>query len=261
MAFEWAGDLGGAAPVKRYFQIGADMYQGQLAAVDFSTTTGGYITPAVVAEAGPSVTQHILGICSAIVTSPTYTAGVYNGDLGSYDTTTTTQQANDPKGPALAEVILVTPTTLIKAPIWHATTGAVMHCLAATTAVSAGTTFVTSGFDAAVDSYSTAYCRTGTNAGQYRVITATGTTTQACAIAFTYGVAIGDTFVVANIVEGNSRFDFTTTSVNAINGTAALTNYYTGYVHEVNLKESGREYAIFTLSSSHLVIGGSGVTS
>jgi hypothetical protein len=257
MAFEWHGDLSGAAPVVRKFQVGVDCYQGQLAAADISKTTGGYVKPCPVAAAYPDTATRIMGIITGVATSPTYTASYYKGDLATYDTSTTTLQANDPVGPALVEVTLITPTTLIKAPIWHTTPGTALHCLAATTAVSAGTTFVTSGFDAAVDGYSTAYCRNGSNKGQYRKVDGTGTTTQTFVIPWTYGVAIGDEFVVANIVDGQSHIDFVATYVNGIDGTAALTNYYCAYVHELNLEKSGQEYAVFSICASHLVIGGS----
>jgi hypothetical protein len=255
MAFSWAGDLTGAKPVIKKFQVGVDLYQGQLAAADISKTTGGYIKPAPVAAANPDTATRILGIVTGVVTSPTYTASYYKGDVATYDTSLASLLANDPVGPAMAEVCLITPTTLIKAPLYHTTPGVALHCLAATTAVSVGTTFVTSGFDAAVDGYSTAYCRTGTNAGQYRKVDGTGTTTQTFVIPWHNGVAVGDEFVVANVVEGNGHIDLLGTYLNGIDGTAALSNYYCAYVHEVNLKESGKEYIVFTLSSSHLVIG------
>uniref|UniRef100_A0A6M3LL67 Tail protein n=1 Tax=viral metagenome TaxID=1070528 RepID=A0A6M3LL67_9ZZZZ len=255
MAFEWHGDLNGAAPVVRKMTIGASLYQGQLAMIDEGTATGGYIVKTPVAAAGPDTASHIVGIVSGIVTSPTYTASYYNGDLGTYSTTQATLAAYDPPGPAVAEVVLVTPTTLIKAPIWQTTPGTSLNCLAATTAVSAGTTFVTSGFSAAVDAFTTAYCRSGANAGQYRKVDGTGTTTQTVVIPFTYGVGIGDTFVVANIVEGYAHMDLLATYLNGIDGEAALTNYYKVYVHELNLKEAGREYAVFSFCSNHLMIG------
>jgi hypothetical protein len=256
MAFSYAGDLiPGITPVVRTFAIGADCYQGQLAAVDVATTTGGYVKPAPVAGAGPDTAQRILGIITGVVTSPEYTASYYKGDKATYDVTVATLQANVPKGQALVQVTLLTPTSLIKAPIWHTTPGTALHCLAATTAVAAGTTFVTSGFDAAVDAFSTAYCRTGTNKGEYRKIDGTGTTTQTLVIPFTNGVAIGDEFVVANIVEGMAHIDLVGTYVNGIDGTAALSNYYKAYVHQLNLEESGKEYAVFTLASAHLAIG------
>jgi hypothetical protein len=255
MAFEYAGDLRGGTPVVRKFQIGASVYQGQLAMIDEGAATGGYIVKAPVAAAGPDTATHILGIISGIVTSPTYTAGYYNGDLGTYSAVQATIAAYDPPGPCMAEVVLITDTTLIKAPLWHTTPGVAPHCLAATTAVAAGTTYVTSGFDAAVDAFSTSYCRSGANAGQYRKGDGTGTTTQTVVIPFTYGVGIGDKFVCVNVVEGYAHIDFVGTYLNGIDSSAALSSYYKVYVHELNLKEAGREYAVFSFCDCHLMLG------
>lgn len=255
MAFSWAGDLSGAKPIIKKFQVGVDCYQGQLLAADISKTTGGYVKPCPVAAAYPDTATRIMGICNAAVTSPVYTASYYKGDLVTYDTSTATLQANSPVGAAMAEVCLITPTTLVRAPIYRTTPGTALLELAATTAVSAGTTFITSGFAAAVDGYSTAYCRSGLNRGEYRKVDGTGTTTQTFVIPWTYGVAIGDKFTVTNLVEGNCHFDLIGTYLNGLEGAAALTNYYCAYVHELNLEESGKEYAVFTISPSHLVIG------
>jgi len=234
------------------------MYQGQLACVDFGLATGGDVVKCTVAEALPSVTQHILGICTGVVTSPTYTASYYNGDLATYSTTQATLAAYDPPGPAQVEVTLVTPTTLIKAPIWTTTPGTAAEVKTVTTADSAGTSVITSGFTATEDSYSTVYCRSGANAGQYRKVTADGgTTTQTVLIPFNYGIAVGDTFVAANVVMGHGHVDWVATYLNGIDGVAAVGTYcFAVYVHELNLKEAGREYCIFTLSTDHLVIGG-----
>jgi hypothetical protein len=254
MAFQYAGDLNGARPVVRRFVIGADCYQGQLAAADISLSTGGAVVACpVAASALPDATSHIIGIITGVVQSPTYTASYYNGDKATYTTTQATIAALDPPTPQEVEVTLITPTTLIKAPIWQATPGVALTELASTTAVSAGTTVVTSGFTATEDSYSTIYCRSGVNAGQYRKITADGgTTTQTVTIPF-QGTAIGDKFVVCNVVRGYAHVDWVATYLNGIDGGAAVGTYaYYVYVHELNLKESGKEYAIFTISPRHL---------
>jgi hypothetical protein len=258
MAFEYAGDLNGAHPVVRKFTVGADVYQGQLVCVDFGLSTGGDVVVATVAEALPSVTQHILGICTGVVTSPTYTASYYNGDLATYSYTQATLAAYDPPGPATVEVTLITPTTLIKGPIWQTTPGTALTVGTATSASSGGTAYTGNALTATEDSYSTLYCRSGANAGQYRKITEDGgTTTQTVKIPFTYGIAIGDTFVAANVVMGHAHIDWVGTYINAIDGGAAVGTYcFAAYVHELNLKESGKEYCIFTLANDHLVIGG-----
>lgn len=254
MAFSWAGDLSGALPVVRKFVVGADVYQGQLAAADVSLSTGGEVTACpVAASALPDATSKIIGIVTGVVTSPTYTASYYRGDKATYSTTQATLAAYVPPGPAQVEVTLITPTTLIKAPIWQTTPYTALTELASTTAVSAGTTVVTSGFTATEDSYSTIYCRSGANAGQYRKITADGgTTTQTVTIPF-QATSVGDKYVVANVVRGYAHIDWVGTYLNGIDGGAAVGTYaYYVYVHELNLAEAGKEYAIFTISPRHL---------
>jgi hypothetical protein len=201
----------------------------------------------------PDATSKIIGICTGVITSPTYTASYYRGDKATYSTTQATLAAYVPPGPARVQVTLITPTTLIKAPIWQGTPYTALTELASTTAVSAGTTVVTSGFTATEDSYSTIYCRSGVNKGEYRKITGDGgTTTQTVTIPF-QATAIGDRYVVANVVKGYAHIDWVGTYLNGIDGGAAVGTYaYYAYVHELNLEESGKEYAVFTISPRHL---------
>jgi len=256
MAFSWAGDLNGAKPVLRYFPGGADVYQGQILARDTATTSGGYVIASANAAAGPDTATAILGICTGIVTSPVYNS-TYKGDLGTYDTTQATLVANDPVGPCLAEVVLITPTTLIKGPIVKDTIGTNPERKACTTGSSDGLTFIIATIDTTVDSFSTAYCSIGANAGHgkgYRKVTTAGATTQTFIIPYAYDIAIGDTFCIANVVEGSARIAWDS-QIQGIDSSAALSNYFKAYVHELNLEEAGKEYAVFTLSVDHLVIG------
>lgn len=255
MAFEYAGDLNGAHPVVRRFTVGADCYQGQLACGDVSLSTGGEVTACpVAASALPDATSHIMGIITGVIQSPTYTASYYKGDKATYTTTQATIAALDPPTAQEVEVTLITPTTLVRAPIWQSTPGTALTLGTVTTAVSGGTSYQGNALTATEDSYSTLYCRTGANAGQYRKITAdSGTTTQTVVIPFAYGVAVGDTFVACNVVKGYAHIDWCGTYLNGIDGGAAVGTYaYFVYVHELNLKEAGKEYCIFTVSPRHL---------
>lgn len=253
MAFSWAGDLTGAKPVRKYFQVAADCYQGQLLMGDISVS--GEVKPIAAAAAGPDTASQIIGICTGIVTSPTYTAA-YRGDLGTYDVTQATLAANDPIGPCMAEVVLVTPTTLIKGPVVKDTIGTNPECKAATTGSSDGLTFVIAAIDTTVSMHSTAYCRAGANAGQYRKITTGATTTQTVVIPFTYDIAVGDTFCIANLTIGRSWWN-PDTLFEGIDSSNPFTSsyYYNTYVHELNLAEAGKEYAVFTFDGAHLAIG------
>ena len=80
MAFLWAGDLNGnRLPVVKRFPVAANVYAGQLL-MAYITVTGG-VKPPADAAAGPDTASQIIGICSGIVTSPTFDS-TYKGDLG-----------------------------------------------------------------------------------------------------------------------------------------------------------------------------------
>ena len=249
MAFSFAGDLSGAAPVVKKLQIAADVYQGQL--LRWDDNAGGLVEPVAAAAAGPDVTSIVAGICTGIVTSPVFNA-TYKGDKGTYDTAQADLEANNPVGPTLAEVLLITPTTLIKAPIVKDTIGTAPERKACTTGSADGLTFVVPAIDTTVSNYSSAYCSAGANRGQYRKITTGAVTTQTVLVPFTYDIAVGDIFCIANIKEGLAHIDLDT-QLQGIDSSPALTSYFVVYVHELNLEEAGKEYAIFTISPRHLL--------
>ena len=249
MAFSFAGDLSGAAPVVKKLQIAADVYQGQL--LRWDDNAGGLVEPVAAAAAGPDVTSIIAGICTGIVTSPVFNA-TYKGDKGTYDTAQADLEANNPVGPALAEVLLITPTTLIKAPIVKDTIGTAPERKACTTGSADGLTFVVAAIDTTVSNYSSAYCSAGANRGQYRKITTGAVAVQTVLVPFTYDIAVGDIFCIANIKEGLAHIDLDT-QFQGIDSSPALTSYFVVYVHELNLEEAGKEYAIFTISPRHLL--------
>ena len=249
MAFSFAGDLSGAAPVVKKLQIAADVYQGQL--LRWDDNAGGLVGPVTAATAGPDTTMRIAGICTGIVTSPVFNA-TYKGDKGTYDTAQADLEANNPVGPTLAEVLLVTPTTLIKAPIVKDTIGTAPERKACTTGSADGLTFVVAAIDTTVSNYSSAYCSAGANRGQYRKITTGAVATQTVLVPFTYDIAVGDIFCIANIKEGLAHIDLDT-QFQGIDSSPALTSYFVVYVHELNLEEAGKEYAIFTISPRHLL--------
>jgi hypothetical protein len=251
MAFSWAGDLSGAKPVVKRLPVAGDCYQGQLLIYD--ANAGGIVEAATAASAAsPDATRLIAGICTAVVTSPTWDS-TYKAYMADYDTTQAEQVANDPVGPCLVDVTLITPTTLVKAPIYDTTAGTAPNELAATTTVSNGLTFVTSGFALTISNGSTAYCRTGANQGLYRKITTAGTTTQTVLLAFPYAIAIGDKFTCVNVKEGFSAVNLDAYMM-GLNAEAATTTYgYYVYVHELNLAEAGKEYAVLSFSTRHLL--------
>ena len=252
MAFQYQGEItGGLAPVIN-FQVAANCYQGQL--LKYDQNAGGSVEPIADAADLPEDVTVVAGICLGAGRNTTpgtsrYDA-TYKGDLITYDITCATLLVNDPVGAAIAQVQTLTPNSLIRAPIVKDTVGTAPECKAATTAVSAGTTFITAAIDTTVDQFSTAYCRTGLSRGEYRKITTAGTTTQTVTIPFTYGVAIGDTFCVVNVVQGLAHINFDT-QFQGIDSSDALTTGYSVIVHELNLEVAGQEYCTFRFSPQH----------
>ena len=254
MAFSWAGDLTGCLPIKRNFQISADLYQGQLLRWDGGTAgTGGVLLPAADgASADPDATSKLAAICTGIVDTSTDFSSTYKGQFGDYDTSQASQLLNSPKGAVEAECIIITPTTLIKAPIVKDTVGTNPERKACTTGSADGLTFVTATIDTTVDDFSTAYCSKGANKGLKRIVTTAGTATQTFTIAFPYDIAVGDEFCIVNVVEGFAKINLDT-QIQGIDSSDALSYPYYVYVHELNLEEAGKEYAVFTISSRHLL--------
>lgn len=251
MAFEYCGNLwGNVTPVINRFMVGEDMYVGQL--VETPSDTGGHCLVLDNAAAGPDVTNAILGIVMAVVTSPTYDS-TYQGDKATYDTTQANQLLNDPKGACLVDVLVLYPGALIKGPICNGTVGTALTELIVTAVSTTGAAVNHTGnaITAMDDDYSTVYCRKGANRGLSRVITTGGTKTQTVTITFPYDTAVGDTFVAAQMTLGACRVEFDSQK-QAFNGNDDLTEYFVGYCHQLNLEESGKEWAIWTPHANHL---------
>jgi hypothetical protein len=253
MAFQYLGEItGGLAPVISK-QVGATLYGGQLC--QYSGAAGGQVIPVAAAAAGPDTTV-VAGIVlgAAKNTSPgtSIYSSTYNGDTITFDVTQATVVANSPVGAAIAQIQTLTPNSLIKAPVVKDTVGTAPECKACTTGSSDGLTFVVPTIDTTVSGYSTVYCRTGANRGEYRVVTTGATTTQTVVIPFTNDIAIGDTFCIANIKEGLSHISWDSLFLGVDSSYDPSSNYFVAIVHELNLEVAGREYVTFRLAARHL---------
>ena len=252
MAFQYLGEIiGGLAP-KLNLQVAANCYQGQL--LKYDQNAGGLVEPVAAAADDPEDVNMLAGIClgSGRRTNPgtsLYNA-TYKGDLITYDTTQATLAVNDPVGAAIAEVQILTPLSLIRAPIVKDTVGTAPEAKACTTGSSDGLTFIVATIDTTVSQFSTAYCRTGANRGEYRKITTGAAATQTVLVPFTNDIAIGDTFCIANVVQGLAHIDVDT-QFQGIDSSPALTSYYIAIVHELNLEEAGKEYCTFRFAPQH----------
>jgi len=252
MAFQYMGEITGGLAPKMNLQVAANCYGGQMLIWDFAVSAA--VKPIIAGSDDPSDVTMIAGICLGAGKNTTPGTSRYNatykGDLITYDVTQATLVANDPVGAAIAEVQLLTPNSLIRGPIVKDTIGTNPECKACTTGSSDGLTFVIPTIDTSVSMYSTAYCRTGANRGEYRVITSGAVATQTVVVPFTNDIAIDDTFCVTNVRQGLSRIDFDT-QFQGIDSSAALTNFYVAIVHELNLEVAGQEYCTFRFSPQH----------
>lgn len=252
MAFQYLGEITGGLAPKLNLQVAADCYQGQI--LRWDANAGGAVEPFAAAAAGPDTTSYVAGIClgAGRYTAPgtsLYNA-TYKGDLITYDTTQATLAVNVPVGAAIAEVQIITPNSLVRAPIVKDTVGTAPERKACTTGSADGLTFVVAAIDTTVSQFSTVYNSLGANRGEYRKVTTGATTTQTVLVPFTNDIAVGDTFCIANVVQGLAHIDLDS-QFQGIDSSAALTNYFVVYVHELNLEEAGKEYATFRFAPRH----------
>ena len=257
MGFSYAGNLGGAgAPVVKTFSHGQTCYVGQMVQSGQFGGLGGHVHLADVATESYEDDQPLLGFISGVADeSRTYVASssgtAQYGDRSTYTTTMADIATNvkpHQSGGGEVEVTLAIPmVTLIRAPIFNTVWGTALTEQVVTTADTNGVTITATG-DAIAnieDDFATAYCRSGANRGHSRIVTtSTSTTVNTVTIPFPYTIAVGDVFVIASCVEGFGGMQMTT-GVDAIDGNDALGEFYSVYYHEVNLEESGKEYAVF----------------
>ena len=243
--------LTGGAPIPVERQIGETMYGGQLAMTGLVGKAGGHIQIADAATEAVEDNQALLGVVSAPVSDGVYSS-TYKSLGVTYDTSLANVLANTDKKPAQMLMFDIIPNiTVIKGSLVNATFGTALQTLTETTGDATGLTVTHSGetLSDALDSYATIYCRTGANRGQYRVVTNCGTGAQVMTVAFPYAIAIGDTFVRASAVLGLGGMNIPATA-NCIDGDNALTYYYPVKYHSINLEESGKEFATFSVLSN-----------
>jgi len=246
--FEYAGSLVGPhAPIVRTgLHTSETMYEGQLCMPGITAGTGGHVQIADVAGEAQEDAYKIMGIVSGVVDGSRTYNSTYFGNSTTYSTT---QSVVALTGPSEVQVTLIIPgITLVKGPIFNGAFGTALTEVTVTTASSGGTT-ITSTSNAVtdiMDSYTTAYCRSGANRGQYRIVTNCGTGANVVTVPFKYGIAVGDKFVLSAGVLGVAPIYFGATA-NYIDGNYTMTNYYFAYYHAINLEESGKEFAVFSL--------------
>jgi hypothetical protein len=159
----------------------------------------------------------------------------------------------------MVQIAKIDATTVLEAPIYNGTYGTAITLLTAT-----GTPTTTSisvnacQFTPTTTNMSTTYCRTGANAGIYRVNQDTSTTTMTFADnAWPYTPAAGDTFVRVPYTQGTGPVQINSTSTYigmCLDASAApATNYFMAEVLSLNLREAGKEKALISFNPIHFI--------
>jgi hypothetical protein len=154
---------------------------------------------------------------------------------------------------AMVQIAVIGPSTVLKGRIFagaYGTAPTVGTCSAISTdglSVTCGT----AGLGLTRIAYnSTIYCRTGANAGLYRISYDTDTTLNATTlyIPFPYDTAVGDTFVSVNAAVGQTLLTFDALGT-YINGQAAQSASNRVNMLELDLSVAGQESAIFSFET------------
>ena len=248
MGFSYAGNLGGAgAPVIRRFHTNESMYVGCFVQ---SVGAGGQVGLLDVPATLNTTTTHPLGFVTGIVDdSRAYTAAVSGtAGYGNKTTYTATQSVVKSTGISEVEVCLAIPgVTLIRAPIYKGVWGTALYEIVNTTENSAGTTVVSPVATADIgDVLGMIYCRSGANRGMYRTIAAITTVTTTVTVPFPNTIAAGDTFVQVSLLLGFGNM-MSSAAADCLDGNLTGADGHSVYFHEINLEESGKEYAVFAL--------------
>jgi hypothetical protein len=163
------------------------------------------------------------------------------------------------KGSKVAYVLiaLLDSTTRIRARLFNAsygTTPALLTVTAGSTDGGIADTYVTNAADvASVPNFSTIYCRTGNNAGEYRVVSTTSTTTHQNDVGFHNNVLASpaDTFVMVNAKDLWARVQFDSDSLFIDTSAAITADYYGVFIDVLDLKTAGQEICEFRFSPRH----------
>lgn len=242
------------------------LYVGQL--VKWDTTAFNGVAPLAAASGAADTTgeQVIFGV----VCGTNYKNPLSNATYGQYASAVQSQadqigtvkmgvEGMHPKGDPIpmVEIAVITPNTVLIGDICNATQGVAPSIVTVTTGSTTGAGMTTGAVDfTPVANMNTFYCRSGANAGIYRVSKTTSTTVHTFDTYWPYDIAIGDTFVAVPMRQGESFVQISET-VGAL-GTcfdcsdSPATNYFQIKVLELDLTTAGKEKVLFMFDSAHL---------
>jgi hypothetical protein len=155
----------------------------------------------------------------------------------------------------LVQVTRITSSTVIRGNIFNAAVGTAPTVVADTVGTDS-TGYTSAGTTGACDFTpttltSTIYCRSGANAGLYRVTTDTSTTAPAVTVGFPTNVALGDKFVRVPLKQGLSHVYIGGPGLYIDCSLGLVTNTYQILVWNLNLATAGSEYADFSFTPDH----------
>ena len=161
----------------------------------------------------------------------------------------------------MVQVVRVTPQSVFRGYFrGSATVGTTMITTATVLSGASTTGYTTAAIDfTPVAENATAFGKSGTNSGLYRVRTDTSATAATFTRAWPVSPAVGDTFKHVNVRQGMCKMNFDTTYGLWIDNTSALSNYYEVIVLEIDLSgDSGTECCLFTFGYQHFIPSNSG---
>lgn len=155
-----------------------------------------------------------------------------------------------------AEVALIDSTTRIKIPIFNGAFGTAISPLGTLSSISAtglGFTSATAIDFTGVADYQTFYCRSGANAGLYRISETTSTTVHTFQHAWPHVITSTDVFVAAPVRFGMGRLQTDALSTYLDASATPGTAYFNVIYDYIDLREAGKEHAVFRFSPVHFV--------
>ena len=155
----------------------------------------------------------------------------------------------------MVQVAVISAETVIQSPLYVTSDGTAPTLLTVTTGSTDGLGFTSNATDfTPVADLCTSYCRTGKNAGIYRISDDTSTTVETNDLAFPQDIAVGDTFVRVPVRPvGYSYVQLNATDPGLFINCALglVTDYFIIDVLELDLRVAGKENVKFRFHPCH----------
>lgn len=153
-------------------------------------------------------------------------------------------------------VALIEPHSVIEGPLYNAALGTAPTVVTVTTGSATGLGFTSGACDfTPVADLCTSYCRSGANAGLYRISDDTSTTVETNDTPFDNDIAVGDTFVRVPLRFGGESYVQTDSEALYFDVSASpATNYWVIRVIKLDLRNAGHETVQFQFGMDHFCL-------